>query len=85
MGERFIVIGRSSCPFCTMAQDYLTAEGLQHIILDYCRSPEILEDYKEFYNQKTVPIVLSNDLTTGLVKKVGGYTDLLEYLKCQMK
>ena len=42
---------------------------------------KILEDYKDFYNQKTVPIILANCLDTGVTKKVGGYQDLLEYFK----
>ena len=81
MGERFIIIGRSSCPFCIMAVDFLSCKGAESIFLDYEESREILEDYKSFHNQNTVPIVLSNNLETGLVKRVGGYTDLLDLLK----
>ena len=81
MGERFIIIGRSSCPFCIMAVDFLNCKETESIFLDYEENREILEDYKSFHNQNTVPIVLSNNLETGLVKKVGGYTDLLDLLK----
>tara|TARA_B100000927_G_scaffold283644_1_gene271632 strand:- start:2518 stop:2763 length:246 start_codon:yes stop_codon:yes gene_type:complete len=80
MVERFIIIGRSTCHFCTMAEDLLKASKKDFIFLDYAARSNILEDYKHFYNQKTVPIILSNDLNSGLVKKVGGYTNLLEYL-----
>lgn len=80
MAERFIIIGRSTCDFCIMAEDLLTASGEVSVFLDYATRPSILEDYKQFYNQKTVPIILSNDLETGYTKKVGGYTDLLEHL-----
>ena len=80
MSERFIIIGRSSCPFCTMAEDLMIASQKEFIFLDYASNQSILEDYKEFHNQETVPIILSNDLDTGFTKKVGGYTDLLEYL-----
>ena len=80
MDERFIVIGRATCPFCTMAEDLLFASEKECIFLDYSTSTHILEDYKEFYNQKTVPIILSNNLNTGYTKKIGGYTDLLEHL-----
>lgn len=78
--ERFIIIGRSTCPFCNMAEDFLSCKQMPSVFLDYCDTPEILEDYKAFHGQKTVPIILSNDLGTGLVKKIGGYTDLLDYL-----
>ncbi len=80
MVERFIIIGRSTCRFCTMAEDFLKASHKEFIFLDYADRTSILEDYKRFHNQKTVPIILSNNLDSGLVKKIGGYTDLLEYL-----
>tara|TARA_Y100000114_G_C11723338_1_gene309648 strand:+ start:637 stop:885 length:249 start_codon:yes stop_codon:yes gene_type:complete len=79
--QRFIIFGRSSCPFCAMAEDFLSCNDKQFLFLDYENSQHILEDYKEFYKQKTVPIIISNDLDSGLVKKVGGYTDLLELLR----
>ena len=78
MDERYIIIGRSSCPFCTMAQDVLIAKGGCYIFLDYEKDRQILEEYKIFHDHETVPIILSNNLKTGLVNKVGGYTDLLE-------
>ena len=79
--SRFILIGRSSCPFCVMAQDLLLASEKDFIFLDYCNNLEILEEYKDFHKQKTVPIILANEITTGLTEKIGGYTDLLNYLK----
>ena len=81
MGKRFIIIGRSSCPFCTMAQDFLKCNNHESVFLDYDSKREILEDYKSFHDQKTVPIILSNDLETGYTKKIGGYTDLLDHFK----
>tara|TARA_B100001094_G_C18184946_1_gene803175 strand:- start:2009 stop:2254 length:246 start_codon:yes stop_codon:yes gene_type:complete len=80
MAERFIIIGRSSCPFCAMAQDILRAKQIESIFLDYEEERDILEDYKQFHNQDTVPIILSNNLDSGYVKKIGGYTDLLDHL-----
>lgn len=81
MDKRFIIVGRSSCPFCIMSQDLLACEGLEYVFLDYDNRRQILEDYKSFHKQNTVPIILENNLDSGLVKKIGGYTDLLEYLK----
>jgi glutaredoxin len=80
VNEKYIIIGRSSCPFCTMAQDIALAYGREFTFLDFNVKRDILEDYKNFYKQKTVPIILSNHLETGLVKKIGGYSDLLEHL-----
>lgn len=77
--KRFIIIGRSTCPFCNMAEDFLKAKKQKVIFLDYATKISILEEYKEFHQQDTVPIILSNDLDSGLTFKIGGYTDLLEF------
>ena len=80
MDKKYIIIGRSTCHFCALAVDLCKAQKVKHTFLDYATKLEILEDYKDFHQQKTVPIILSNDLETGLVKKIGGYTDLLEQI-----
>ena len=80
MVDRFIIIGRLSCPFCTRAIEYCKAKKAEYVFLNYTEKPETLEEYKTFHQQKTVPIILANNLETGYTKKVGGYSDLLEYL-----
>tara|TARA_A200000159_G_scaffold67039_1_gene62039 strand:- start:1810 stop:2052 length:243 start_codon:yes stop_codon:yes gene_type:complete len=80
MTERIIIIGRSTCPFCTKAVSYCEHKSVEKIYLDYALRPEILEDYKQFHNQATVPIILANNLETGHTKRIGGYSDLLGYL-----
>ena len=60
--------------------DFCKANKREHIFLDYNEKREILEDYKQFHGQKTVPIVLANNLETGYTHIVGGYTDLLDYI-----
>ena len=79
MGERYIIMGRESCPFCIRALDLCSANQFEYIFLCYDNNLNILEDYKKFYNQETVPIILANNLETGYTKKVGGYTDLLDH------
>ena len=80
MDDRFIIIGRLSCPFCVNAIEYCRAKKVEFIFFNYTSNPEILEEYKQFHDQSTVPIILANNLETGYTKKVGGYSDLLEYL-----
>ena len=80
MTDRFIIIGRSTCPFCVKAIDYCCAKGAEYKFLDYHTRPNILQEYKLFHRHETVPIILANDIDTGYTKKVGGYSDLLEYL-----
>ena len=62
-----------------MSQDLLKASEFQNIFLDYSDNPEILEDYKSFHQQETVPIILSNHLVSGLTKKIGGYTEFADW------
>ena len=81
VNNRFIIIGRSSCPYCVFAIDFCRAKDLETVFLDYSEKTEILEDYKSFYERETVPIILENSLVSGLVTFIGGYTDLLDFLK----
>ena len=81
MDNKFFIFGRSSCPFCTMSADFLEAKNLNYTFLDFVDNPKILEDYKSFYKQNTVPIILSNNKETGKVHKIGGYTDLLAFME----
>jgi glutaredoxin len=78
MTDKYIIIGRQTCPFCIRAVDLCIAAKYEYLFLDYDHTPEILEDYKDFYGQSTVPIILANNIETGYTKKVGGYTDLLD-------
>ncbi len=80
MTEKFIIIGRSTCPFCIEAIRYCDAKNAEHKFLDYASRTHILEEYKQFHKHPTVPIILANHLDTGRVHLVGGYSDLLEYL-----
>ena len=80
MTDKFIIIGRSTCPFCVRAVDYCAAKGAEYKFLDYAKNPVALQEYKQFHQHPTVPIILANNLETGYTKKVGGYSDLLGYL-----
>ena len=59
---------------------YCRAKDVEYIFFNYTEKPEILEEYKQFHNHPTVPIILANDMLSGYTKKVGGYSDLLEFL-----
>jgi glutaredoxin len=80
MTNRYIIIGRKSCPFCISAADHCREKNTEFIFLDYAQRLDILEEYKQFHNHATVPIILANDVETGLTVKVGGYSELLEHL-----
>ena len=64
-----------------MACDFLNASHEEYTFLDFEDDREFIEEIKEFYSSKTVPIILENDLITGQIQKIGGYTDLLDILR----
>ena len=64
-----------------MAVDFCSAGHLEYVFLDYENDRSILEDHKHFYSQDTVPIILENNLNSGLVNKIGGYSDLLRVIE----
>jgi len=76
----FILYGRSSCPYCIRAVDLLSFAGLEHDFFDLEEDREFLQEVKEYYNYKTVPIILKIDGSTGQVKFLGGCSDLEEWL-----
>ena len=79
--NRFIIFGFEECEFTVMAIDFCSASHLEYLFLDIGFSESVLGDYKEYYNHPTVPIILANNITTGSTTKVGGYTELLDFLK----
>ena len=43
------------------------------------QQPELLTEIQDTYNWRTVPVIV--EITEGQEKFIGGYTDLVEYLK----
>lgn len=74
---RYLIFGRSSCPFCIHAVDYCESKPLDHIFFDHETKQHFLEEYKEYYNHETVPIILENNKDTGYTRKIGGYSELI--------
>ena len=62
-----------------MAIDLCSAKSITSVFLDYENNRDTLDDYKSFYSFKTVPIILKNCLTTGEVKFIGGYKQLVSH------
>jgi len=80
MASRFIVYGRSTCPYCTLALELLRSREKENVYFDFSEDPAAVKEAMEFYDWPTVPMVLENDLTTGETKFIGGYADLLGHL-----
>jgi glutaredoxin 1 len=78
--DRYIIYGRSSCGYCTRACDLLESRAVDYVFLNMDEDPIGLKEAKDYYGHETVPVILSNNLSTGLVTLVGGYDDLLRSL-----
>ena len=76
MASRFIVYGRSSCPWCVRAINFLDILRQESVFLNMEEDREGLEEAKVFYNWKTVPMILENDLNSGKISFIGGYDKL---------
>ena len=53
------------------------------MLLNMDEDPEGLFEAKNFYNWRTIPIVLRNDGNTGKIKFIGGYTDLVKEIEAR--
>lgn len=81
MGNReteYFIYGLDSCPFCREAQDLLDTLGYSYSYVGLDQRQKFLKEVKQFYNHRTVPIVLEFDGATGRVRFIGGYDDLKE-------
>lgn len=78
--NRYIVYGRSSCPYCVKAVELLKENHKESVFFDFSEDPDAIDDAKNFYNYSTVPMILENNMISGKTKFIGGYSDLEEYL-----
>ena len=76
----FLIYGRGSCPYCVRAVDLLDFAGFENHFFDLEDDPEFLNEVKQMYQHKTVPIVVRIDGETGVVNFLGGCSELEEYL-----
>ena len=76
--KKYIVYGRSSCPFCIKVVNKLLRKGKTFYVEMYDDQPEKLEEIKKRYNHPTIPVVICIDEKEIVI---GGCDDVIEYLK----
>tara|TARA_A100001515_G_scaffold66965_1_gene53157 strand:+ start:6604 stop:6876 length:273 start_codon:yes stop_codon:yes gene_type:complete len=82
--EYFHVIGRPNCPYCDNAVRLLKERGRDIESETFDRNSQQLNEAKKNYNWKTVPIINHVQVDeAGYIHErfVGGFTDLVEYLR----
>ena len=76
---RYILFIKEDCPFCIKAVDALEQKELPHSIVAFEEGQDsILNEIKEAYDWKTVPMIFYRNVDH--IEFIGGYTDLVEYM-----
>ena len=75
MSKKYIVYGKGSCPYCTMAVSLLEQRGEAYDFVDLQEKATILSEVKSYYDHDTVPIIITKD-SEDRWSFVGGYTEL---------
>ena len=76
--KKYIVYGRSSCPYCIKVANKLLRQGKTFYVEMYDNNPEKLEQIKKRYNHPTIPVVICIDEKEILI---GGCDDTIDHLK----
>ena len=75
MYKKVEIYTKSNCSYCEMAKQYFDSQNIQYSLHDV----ENAQTFKELLNRnpsaRTMPQIFIND------QLIGGYTDLLEWLK----
>jgi len=75
MYKKVEIYTKSNCSYCEMAKQYFDSQNIEYSLHDV----ENVQTFKELLNRnpsaRTMPQIFIND------QLIGGYTDLLEWLK----
>jgi len=75
MYKKVEIYTKSNCSYCEMAKQYFDSQNIEYSLHDV----ENLETFKELLSRnpsaRTMPQIFIND------QLIGGYTDLIEWLK----
>ena len=75
MYKKVEIYTKSNCSYCEMAKQYFDSQNIEYSLHDV----ENAQTFKELINRnpsaRTMPQIFIND------QLIGGYTDLLEWLK----
>ncbi len=78
---KYVLFVKDGCPYCVMAREQLQDNGLDYSEVNFEPSQEqVLNEIKKIYEWGTVPMIFEKD-KKGNSKFIGGYTDLVKYLK----
>ena len=82
MDKHYELWVKTECPFCVKAQEALLNKGIKHTINVMDEKPDLLQEVKNKWEHKTVPIVV---LVGEEEELIGGYTELAKHLNQEVK
>ncbi len=69
---------KTGCPYCTKARDEFITQKVSHTLMVMDDHLERLDEMKQKFNWKTVPLIIKSD-ADGTNQLIGGYTDLVRH------
>ena len=79
MNKQYHLYVKKACLFCQESLKLLDKHELQYTVAIVDGNKELLNEVKDRYNWKTVPIIIEFSQVAG-VRFIGGYTDLCKHL-----
>ena len=77
----YTIYGLRWCIFCLRAINFMQEKGLEFHYYPMDNQEEVLNQIKESYNYKTVPLITVN--IDGNERFIGGYDDLVKHIRQQ--
>tara|TARA_R100000008_G_scaffold34486_1_gene19504 strand:- start:5128 stop:5379 length:252 start_codon:yes stop_codon:yes gene_type:complete len=78
---KYVVFCKKTCPFCVKALEVLQEKELPFYSVNFDEDSEILlQEMKTAYDWPTVPMIFLRE-DEKVIKFIGGYTDLMEWLE----
>lgn len=77
--KEYVLYIKDSCPFCVEAKALLESKNIKFRSVSFDKRPKVLQEMKEIYNWKTVPMVFCQ-VNTKTYRMIGGFTDLQKEL-----
>lgn len=78
--DRFIIYGFPGCPYCIASEKLLDEAGHKYFFISFTRESRMLNEIKQAYKRKTVPIIFAKQIGDEDLF-IGGYSDLETFLK----
>ncbi len=78
--ELYYIVGRTSCPYCVKAKEYLASKSLEFHFRDLEDDRSTLMEYVKKYEWETVPMIFKFSPERD-PEFLGGYNDMINHVE----